>query len=98
MIVADDRLPMSLSGWVGVRLENRSEPIRSELGMPPVLIRPGARVEIDTTFKDLPQISAGDRYQPVLICDCSAAHYWQLNPYWEGQLQGAWQTVEEKTS
>ena len=92
---ADAYLPMKFAGWIAIRLEGGKEPIRCDSGCPSVLIQPGALTEIFAKFSDFPQVLVGNRYQPVLVCNRSAAHYWQLNPYWEGVLSGEWQVIKE---
>jgi len=90
VLTADAHLPMRVVGWLVVRLEEGSDPVRCE--SQPVLIQPGERIEISS---NLPHLHPGTHYQPVLFCDRSAAHYWQLNPYWEGEIEGEWQVIKE---
>ncbi len=91
----DARLPMKVAGWIGLRLEGNREPMRCLPNCSPILLQPDRQIEIFTKFSNFPDISAGTRYQPVLICDRSAAHYWQLDSYWEGQIDGEWQIIPE---
>jgi hypothetical protein len=93
-VVAAASLPMSIAGWLGLELEERAEPFAARWGTPPLLVRAGGTWRIDQRFSDLPPLPSGARYRPVLICDRSAAHYWQLPSYWEGQLDGTWHTLE----
>jgi hypothetical protein len=89
-VVAAESLPMSIAGWLGLELENDAAPVPARRGTPPVLVRAGGACEVDQHFSDLPPLADGTRYRPVLLCDRSAAHYWQLPTYWEGQLNGTW--------
>lgn len=89
VLAADAHLPMRAAGWLVIRFEAGGDPVLCS--SPPVLVQPGLRSEIGSNL----YLPAGTRYQPVLFCDRSAAHYWQLNPYWEGEIEGEWQVIEE---
>ncbi len=85
-------MPMPVAGWPVVKLERDSQPILTP--DVPVLVEPGGRIGVNY---HLPQLQAGARCQSILFCDHSAAHYCQLNPYWEGEIKGTWQVIEEST-
>lgn len=95
-LAAEASLPMSIAGWHGIELEERSEPILARRGAPPLLVKPGEACVVDVDFTDLPPLTIGTRYRPVLVCNRSAAYYWQLQPYWEGRLVGNWLVVDER--
>lgn len=87
---AESHLPMPVAGWPVVRLGGDSEPLLSP--DVPVLVEPGERIGVNY---HLPHLGTGARCQPILFCDRSAAHYYQLNPYWEGEVEGEWQVIKE---
>lgn len=89
---AEPDLPMPVAGWPVVRLEGDSAPLLTP--DVPVLVEPGGRIGVNY---HLPQLKVGARCQPILFCDRSAAHYYQLNPYWEGEIEGEWQVIQEST-
>jgi hypothetical protein len=95
-VVAAASLPMSIAGWLGLELETDAVPVLARRGTPPLLVRAGGTCGVDQHFSDLPPLPDGTRYRPVLLCDRSAAHYWQLPTYWEGQLNGTWLILEKK--
>lgn len=92
-IQAATHLPLSIAGWVGIEIEGQPEPILARRGTPPCLIRPGEKSELDISFTDVPALTDGVCYRPLLVCNRSAAHYWQLQPFWEGLLPGGWQRI-----
>jgi hypothetical protein len=93
-LAADPTLPMPLAGWVALESGGMAEPVLARRGTPPMLVRPGEQCEVSAAFTELPPLSQGTRYRPVLLCDRAAAHYWQLPRFWEGRLPGSWQTLE----
>lgn len=89
---AEPHLPMPVAGWPVVRLEGDSAPLLTP--DVPVLVEPGGRIGVNY---HLPHLETGAQCQPILFCDRSAAHYYQLNPYWEGEIEGEWQVIQEST-
>lgn len=89
---AESHLPMPVAGWPVVKLEGDSQPVLSP--DVPVLVEPGGRIGVNY---HVPRLKVGARCQPSLFCDRSAAHYYQLNPYWEGEIVGEWQVIKEST-
>lgn len=89
---AESHLPTPVAGWPVVRLEGDSQPVLSP--DVPVLVEPGGQIGVNY---HLPHLKAGTRCQPIFFCDRSAAHYYQLNPYWEGEIEGEWQVIKEST-
>ena len=89
---AESHLSLPVAGWPVVRLDGVSAPrLTPDV---PVLVEPSERIEVNY---HLPHLKAGTRCQPILFCDRSAAHYFQLNPYWEGEIEGEWQVIKEST-
>ena len=86
---AESHLPTPVADWRVVRLEGDIQPVLTP--DVPVLVEPGGRIGVNY---HLPHLKVGSRCQPGLFCDQSAAHYYQLNPYWEGEIEGEWQVIE----
>jgi Protein of unknown function (DUF2441) len=89
-LTASADLPRGVAGWIALEVRGRAELALARLPTAPVLVRSGQTHQFTAVF-DLAPLPAGVFCRPVLICDRAAAHYWQLQPYWEGRLEGEWQ-------
>ena len=69
-----------------------TSPVLADKGQP-LLFPPGC--DKSTVFQIANPLSPGTPYRPVLICDRTAAHYWQLPQHWGGTLRGSWLQVSD---
>ena len=94
-------MPLRMAGWVGLELEDRESPVMPIRGTSPVLAERGQPLlfppgcDESTVFQIANPLSPGTPYRPVLICDRTAAHYWQLPQHWGGTLRGNWLRVSD---
>ena len=91
VLIPEPALPLPVAGWLAVEIEGVDEPLPARRGTSPVLLRPGERCSVEAIFVNLPLSTDDLRFRHILICDRAAAHYWQLQPFWEGTLRGEWQ-------
>ena len=80
-LATDACLPTKVAGWVALEIEGEADLFHPRRGTPPVLAQPDQPCRISIVMTDLPPLSDGTRYRPVLVCDQRAAYYWQLQPY-----------------
>ena len=98
VLIPEAALSLPVAGWLAVEIEGADEPLPARRGTSPVLLRPGERCSAEAIFVNVPPSTDDLRFRPILICDRAAAHYWQLQPYWEGTLRGQWQTAAQTPS
>ena len=98
VLIPESALPLPVAGWVAVEIEGADEPLPARHGTSPVLLRPGERCSVEAIFVNVPSPTDDLRFRPILICDRAAAHYWQLQPHWEGTLRGEWQRAAQTPS
>ena len=91
VLIPEPALPLPVAGWVAMEIEGADEPLPARRGTSPVVLRPGERCAVEAIFVNVPSPADGVRFRPIITCDHAAAHYWQLQPYWEGTLRGGWQ-------
>ncbi len=95
VLIPEPALSLPVAGWLAVEIEGADEPLPARRGTSPVLLRPGQRCSVEAIFVNVPPSTDDLRFRPILICDRAAAHYWQLQPYWEGTLRGEWQRAAQ---
>ena len=98
VLIPEPALPLPVAGWMAVEIEGADEPLPARHGTSPVLLRPGERCAVEAIFVNVPSPADDLRFRPILICDHAAAHYWQLQPHWEGTLRGEWQRAAQTPS
>ena len=95
VLIPEPALSLLVAGWLAVEIEGADKPLPARCGTSPVLLQPGERCPVEAIFINLPSPTDDLRFRPILICDRAAAHYWQLQPYWEGTLHGEWQRAAQ---
>ena len=95
VLIPEPALSPPVAGWLAIEIEGLDEPLPARRGTSPVLLRPGERCSVEAIFVNVPSPADDLRFRPILICDRAAAHYWQLQPFWEGTLHGEWQRAAQ---